>query len=174
MKNPIKKMLFSEEQIKTRVKELGRQITKDYKDKNLFIISVLKGSIVFTADLIRAIDLDIKIDFMSVSTFNGGLKSTGVVKFLKDLDQNIEGYDVIIVEDILDSGLTLNYIRNMLIDRHPKTLKIVALLDKVEKRAANIKADYVGFDIPDEFIIGYGLDYQEYYRNLPYIGILNI
>ena len=173
MQDKIKKVLLTQKQIKDRVKELGEQITNDYKGKELIVISVLKGSVIFVADLIRAIDLDVKIDFMSVSSYHSGVKSSGVVKFLKDLDIDIEGCDILIVEDILDSGLTLSYLRDLLIKRNPKSIKITALLDKVDKRKTDIKADYVGFEIPDEFVVGYGLDYDERYRNLPYIGVLD-
>ena len=173
MQDKIKKVLLTQKQIKDRVKELGEQITNDYKGKELIVISVLKGSVIFVADLIRAIDLDVKIDFMSVSSYHSGVKSSGVVKFLKDLDIDIEGCDILIVEDILDSGLTLSYLRDLLIKRNPKSIKIATLLDKVDKRKTDIKADYVGFEIPDEFVVGYGLDYDERYRNLPYIGVLD-
>lgn len=174
MHSNVKKILITEEEIKNRVKELGEQITRDYRDKKLVMISVLKGSVLFISDLMRAVDLYMKIDFMSISTYCGGTKSTGVVKILKDLDMDIEGYDILIVEDILDSGLTLGYIRDLLLKRNPNSIKIATLLDKVEKRKFDIQADYVGFDLPDEFVIGYGLDYQEEYRNLPYIGVLDI
>lgn len=172
MHEEIQKILLTEAQIQERVKELGKQITEDYKDKNLLMISVLKGAVLFMSDLMRAIDCHMKIDFMCVSTFNGGTKSSGVVKFLKDLDMDISGYDILIVEDILDSGLTLSYVRDMLYQRKPNSIKIATLLDKTVRRQIDIKADYVGFDIPDEFIVGYGLDYDEKYRNLPYIGVL--
>lgn len=174
MSDQIIKILLTEDQIKNRVKELGAKITNDYKDKKLLMVSVLKGSVIFMSDLMRAVDLKMRIDFMSVSSYFGGTKSTGVVKFLKDLDMDIAGKDVLIVEDILDSGLTLNYLKNLLLHRNPRSIKIVTLLDKAEKREVDIKADYVGFNIPDEFVIGYGLDYDEEYRNLPYIGILNL
>lgn len=174
MHSNIKKVLLTEEEIQNRIKELGKQITKDYKNKKLVMISVLKGSILFISDLMRAVDLHMKIDFMSISTYCGGTKSTGVVKILKDLDMDIEGHDILIVEDILDSGLTLGYIRELLLKRNPSSIKIATLLDKVEKRKFDIQADYVGFNLPDEFVIGYGLDYQEEYRNLPYIGVFDI
>lgn len=174
MNEKIKKILFNEEQIKNRVKELGRQITLDYHNKNLIMISILKGSVIFISDLMRAVDLDMKIDFMSISTYNGGIKSSGVVKISKDLDINIANYDVLIVEDIIDSGLTLSYIRALLIKRNPSSIKIVTLLDKVDKRNIDIKADYVGFNVPDEFVIGYGFDYDENFRNLPYIAAMNL
>ncbi len=173
MESKVKKILITEEQIQKRIKELGQQITEDYRDKKLVMVSVLKGSVIFISDLMRAVNIHMQIDFMSVSSYRGGTKSTGVVKILKDLDMDIEGYDVLIVEDILDSGLTLSYIRELLLKRNPKSVKIATLLDKVDKRNIQIEADYVGFDLPDEFVIGYGLDYAEKYRNLPYIGVFD-
>lgn len=173
MESKVKKILITEEQIQARVKELGKQITEDYKDKKLVMVSVLKGSVIFISDLMRAVKTHMQIDFMSVSSYRGGTKSTGVVKILKDLDMDIAGYDVLIVEDILDSGLTLSYIRELLLKRNPRSIRIATLLDKAEKRNIDIEADYVGFDLPDEFVIGYGLDYSEQYRNLPYIGVFD-
>jgi len=172
MLKDIERVIISEEVIKERVKELGAQISKDYKDKNLLLVSVLKGSIVFMADLIRAIDIPCEIDFMDVSSYGSGTKTTGVVRIIKDLDKPIEGYDLLLVEDILDSGLTLEYIINMLADRNPSSIKICTLFNKTERRIAKIDADYIGLKVPDEFIVGYGLDYDEKYRNLPYIGVL--
>lgn len=173
MHKDVIKILLTEEQIKARVKELGEQINNDYKDKKLVMVSVLKGSVIFISDLMRAVECYMKVDFMSVSSYYGGIKTTGVVKILKDLDMDIDGYDVLLVEDILDSGLTLNYIRELLIKRNPNSIKIATLLNKSEQRKINIQADYVGFDLPNEFVIGYGLDYNEEYRNLPYIGVLD-
>ncbi|WMJ24448.1 hypoxanthine phosphoribosyltransferase [Paludicola sp. MB14-C6] len=172
MKDDILKVLISEKELSQKVEELGRQISQDYKDKNLLMVSVLKGSIVFMADLMRAIDVYAEIDFMSVSSYGGGTKTTGVVKILKDLDINLEGRDLLIVEDILDSGLTLSYIKSILLERQPSSIKICTLLDKPERRQSEIVADYIGFQVPDEFVVGYGLDYDERYRNLPYIGVL--
>lgn len=165
---------ISEEQIKQRVKELGAEITRDYKkkDKKLFLISILKGSVVFLTDLMRSIDCDLVIDFMIVSSYGSGTKSSGNVKIIKDLDSNAYEYDLLIVEDILDSGNTLSKVIELLKTRSPKSLKVCALLDKPERRVANVNLDYCGFTIPDEFIVGYGLDYDEKYRNLPYIGVL--
>ena len=145
---------------------------EDYKDKNLLMVSVLKGSVVFMSDLMRAVTIPCRIDFMSVSSYGSGVKTSGVVKIMKDLDIALEGYDLLIVEDILDSGMTLDYIIEMLQGRNPKSVKICTLLDKPERRKVNLKADYFGFTVPDEFVVGYGLDYDERYRNLPYIGIL--
>lgn len=170
-KNDILSVLVSEEELHNTVKRLGEQITKDYADKNLLLISVLKGAVVFMSDLMREIKCDCVVDFMSVSSYSGA-KTTGVVKFKKDLDINPDGMDVLIVEDILDSGITLAYLKNILKDRNAKSIKICALLDKPQNRKGDIYADYVGKVIPDEFVIGYGLDFDEKYRNLPYIGIL--
>ncbi|MBQ4093692.1 MAG: hypoxanthine phosphoribosyltransferase, partial [Oscillospiraceae bacterium] len=148
------------------------QITKDYAGKTPILVCVLKGSILFTADLMRYIDLYTEVDTLSVSSYAGGTVSTGVVKLVKDLSNNIEGRDVIIVEDILDSGKTLSYIRDLFETRHPASIAICTLLDKPSRRSSDIQADYVGFTIPDEFVIGYGLDYDEKYRNLPFVGVL--
>lgn len=172
MKDDILKVLATESDIDKKVTELGEQISKDYKDKNLLMVSVLKGSVVFMADLMRKITIPCGIDFMSVSSYGSGVKTSGVVKIIKDLDIDLKGYDLLLVEDILDSGLTLAYIKKMLSEREPKSIKICTLLDKPERRKADIVADYKGFNIPDEFVVGYGLDYAEKYRNLPYIGVL--
>ena len=172
MKNDILKVLVTEEEIKTKVSELGAQISRDYKDKNLLLVSILKGSVVFMADLMRAITVPAKIDFMAVSSYGSGTKTTGVVKIVKDLDLDLHGYDVLIVEDILDSGMTLKYITDLLKSRGTKSIKIATLLDKPSRRKVDIKADYFCFDIPDEFVVGYGLDYDEMYRNYPSVGIL--
>ena len=173
MHNDILKVLVSEEELQNKIKELGNQITEDYKDKNLLLVSVLKGYVVFMADLMRAINLKCRIDFMSVSSYGSGTKTSGTVKIIKDLDIDIRGYDLLIVEDILDSGMTLSYIKKILMDREPKSIKICTLLDKPERRQVeDIKADYKGFIIPDEFVVGYGLDYDEMYRNVSYIGAL--
>lgn len=170
-KNDILKVLATERELKRTVKRLGRQITEDYKDKNLLLVSVLKGAVVFLSDLLREIKCDCIIDFMAVSSYSGS-KTTGVVKFKKDLDINPEGKDILIVEDILDSGITLNYLKGVLEDRNAASIKVCALLDKPGNRRVDIKADYSGIVIPDEFVVGYGLDYNEQYRNLPYVGIL--
>lgn len=168
----VAKILLNEEEIKLICKRLGEQISKDYSGKKLFLVSVLKGSIVFMADLMRNITCDCEIDFLAVSSYEG-TKTTGVVKFKKDLDINPEGLDILLVEDILDSGVTLSYLKKVLEDRNAKSIKICAFLDKPENRRADIKADYVGAVIPDEFVIGYGLDYNEKYRNLPFVGVLS-
>ena len=172
MKDDIKKVLLSEEELHARVAMLGAQLSRDYAGKNLLMVSVLKGSVVFMADLMRAISEPAEIDFMVVSSYGSGVKSSGVVKIVKDLDINLEGKDILIVEDILDSGMTLDYIKGMLLDRNPSSIRICTLLDKPTRRKADIQADYVGFTVPDEFVVGYGLDYDERYRNLPYIGVL--
>lgn len=173
MINDIEKVLLSEEDLKNIVERLGAQITEDYKDKNLVIVSVLKGSVLFMADLMRAIKLPCKIDFMAVSSYGSGTKTSGVVKIIKDLDSEVVcGNDLLIVEDILDSGVTLEYLMKILSARNPNSIKICTLLDKPERRKANIKADYAGAQIPDAFVVGYGLDYDEKYRNLPFVGAL--
>ena len=172
MNEDIEKIYFSAEEISEIVKGLGAKISEDYKDKNLLLVSILKGSVIFMADLMRAITIPCRIDFMSVSSYGSGTKTTGVVKITKDLDINLEGYDLLIVEDILDSGKTLHYVMDILKTRHPASIKICTLFDKPERREANVTADYSGSEVPDEFIVGYGLDYDEKYRNLPYIGVL--
>lgn len=173
MLNDIEKVLLSEEDLKNIVERLGAQITEDYKDKNLVLVSVLKGSVIFMADLMRAIKLPCQIDFMAVSSYGSGTKTSGVVKIIKDLDNEIvSGNDLLIVEDILDSGVTLEYLMKVLSARNPNSIKICTLLDKPERRKANVKADYAGAQIPDAFVVGYGLDYDEKYRNLPFVGAL--
>lgn len=169
----IKEILFTEEEIKAIIERLGKQITEDYKDKNLLIVGILKGSVIFMADLMRKIDIKCKIDFMAISSYGAGARSSGVVRVIKDLSTNIEGYDVLIIEDILDSGNTLSHLKEMLLLRNPKSLKVCTFFDKPERRVIkDLSADYVGSKIPDEFIVGYGLDYAEDYRNLPYVGVL--
>lgn len=169
----VKEILLTEEHIKEIIKDLGRRISEDYKGKNLLLVSVLKGSVVFMADLMRAITLPCRIDFMSVSSYGSGTKTSGVVKITKDLDISPEGYDLLLVEDILDSGMTLSYTLELLGARNPKSVKICTFLDKPERRIAkHIRPDYVGTRVPDEFVVGYGLDYDEKYRNLPFLGVL--
>ncbi|MBR4910659.1 MAG: hypoxanthine phosphoribosyltransferase [Clostridia bacterium] len=165
-------VLIPEDELKQICKKLGKEISRDYEGKNLLLVSVLKGAVVFLSDLLREITCDCRIDFMAVSSYDGA-KSTGFVKFKKDLDISPEGCDILIVEDILDSGVTLAYLKNILKDRNAASIKICTLLDKPDNRKADIRADYVGATIPDEFVVGYGLDYDEKYRNLPYIGILS-
>lgn len=168
----IEKVLFTEDELKQRVKELGAQITEDYKGKEIVLITVLRGSYIFMADLSRAIDLPCVIDFMSVSSYGKGTTSSGQVQITKDLSEDIAGKEVIVVEDILDSGNTLSYLLQILEARKPASVRLCTLLDKPERRVKNIQADYCGFTIPDAFVVGYGLDYAEKYRNLPYVGIL--
>ncbi|MBQ6717554.1 MAG: hypoxanthine phosphoribosyltransferase [Clostridia bacterium] len=172
MEKDVKSILVSEQELKQICKRLGDQITRDYEGKNLLVVSVLKGSIMFMADLLREIKCHCQIDFLSVSSYSG-TKTTGVVKFKKDLDIDPDGMDILIVEDILDSGVTLSYLSGVLMGRNANSIKICTLLDKPVNRRADIKADYIGKTIPDEFVIGYGLDYDEKYRNLPYVGILD-
>ena len=172
LNNDISKVLVSEEELKKINQRLGAQITKDFKDKNLLVVGILKGSIYFMTDLTRYIDLPLKIDFLAVSSYGSGTKSSGAVKIEKDIDINLEGYDILIVEDILDSGRTLNYVCELLRSRGPKSMSIATLLDKPERRVVDLTPDYVGCDVPDEFVVGYGLDYDQKYRNLSYIGAL--
>lgn len=168
----ILKVLLTQEELREKVKELGRQITQDFQGKNLMIVTVLKGAVVFLADLMREIDVPAEIDFMVVSSYGAGTKSSGVVKIVKDLDVPLKDKDLLIVEDILDSGMTLSYLKELLEGREPRSIRIATLLDKPARRKVDLKADYIGYSVPDEFVVGYGLDYDEKYRNLPYIGIL--
>ncbi len=172
LEHNIESVLLTEEQIRNRVKELAAQISKDYQGKQLLLVGILKGSMPFMADLMRYLSINAKIDFMSVSSYGAGTVSSGQVRIILDLNKPIENYDLLIVEDILDSGATLSYIREILTLRKPRSFKIATLLDKPSRRKADIAADYSGFEIPDAFVVGYGLDYAEDYRNLPYIGIL--
>ena len=168
------KVFLSEKEIKERVAELGKQISEDYRgsDKNLLAISILKGSVIFLSDLIRNIDVDLSIDFMVISSYGRSTSSKGNVKIIKDLDINISNYDLLIVEDILDSGRTLNNVISLLKHRNPASIRICTLLDKPERRVVDLYADYSGAEVPDAFVVGYGLDYAQKYRNLPYIGVL--
>jgi hypoxanthine phosphoribosyltransferase len=168
----IDKILIPSDDIQRRVAELGREISSDYKDSEPILVSILKGGVVFHADLMRRLSVLHEIDFMSVSSYEGGTKSTGVVKILKDLGNSISGRDVILVEDIVDTGLTLSYLLDILSARQPKSLKVCTLLNKADARVKDIPLAYVGFDIPNEFVIGYGLDYDEKYRHLPFIGVM--
>ncbi|OEF95775.1 hypoxanthine phosphoribosyltransferase [Desulfuribacillus alkaliarsenatis] len=171
MHNDVLEVLLTEEQIQQKTAELGRLISEDYKDKNPLIICVLKGAVMFMGDLLKKIEVPLEIDFMAVSSYGTSTESSGVVRIVKDLDTEVAGRHVIIVEDIIDSGLTLSYLCDMLHRRNCASLKIVALLDKPHRRKAEINIDYKGFEIPDAFIVGYGLDYAEKYRNVPYIFI---
>jgi hypoxanthine phosphoribosyltransferase len=164
--------VLSEEEISQRVHELGAEISADYGDEPVLLVAVLRGAAIFVADLARAIESPVELDFMAVSSYGSSTKSSGVVRILKDLDETIEGRHVLVAEDILDTGLTLKYLLKNLASRKPKSLEIVALLSKTGKQRVPIQCKYTGFDIADEFVVGYGLDYAEKYRNLPYIGVL--
>lgn len=172
MRHDVAEILYTESQLSEIVTRMGRQISEDYRDKNLFMISVLKGSLIFMADLMRAVTVPCSIDFLSVSSYGGGTTTTGAVRILKDLDDPLEGKDLLIVEDILDSGVTLSFLMKHLSARNPRSIRLCTLLDKPERRRVDVHADYVGARVPDKFIVGYGLDYAEKYRNLPYIGVL--
>lgn len=172
MQNDIEKILVSEEEIQKRTQELGAELSAEYKDKNPLVVGILKGAIPFLSDLTKAMDVKLEMDFMDVSSYGSAMVSSGEVKILKDLDTNVEGRNILIVEDIIDSGRTLSYIIDMFKYRKAKSIKIVTLLDKPEGRVVPLEADYVGFLVPNEFVVGYGLDFIENYRNLPYIGVL--
>jgi len=172
MHKDIEKIMISRNEIAVRVKSLANQLDKDYEGKRPLLICILKGSILFFSDLIREMEIPLEIDFMAISSYGNGAKSSGEVRMIKDLDRSIENRHVIIIEDIIDSGYTLSYLKRMLYSRHPESVKICALLDKFERREVAIEADYKGFDIGNEFVVGYGLDYSQEYRNLPDIGIL--
>ena len=172
MRNDIGEILFSEQRLAEIVAEMGKTISRDYVGKDLMLISVLKGSLIFMADLMRSITIPCSIDFLSVSSYGTGTTTTGEVRILKDLDVSIEGKHLLVVEDILDSGMTLQFLLKNLTARKPASVRLCTLLDKPERRRVEIIPDYVGAQVPDEFIVGYGLDYAEKYRNLPYIGVL--
>ena len=172
MENDIREILFTEEEIRQIVQDMGAKISRDYEGKNLLMVSVLKGSVVFMADLMRAVTVPCRIDFMSASSYGSGVKTSGVGEIIKDLDIPLSGYDVLIVEDILDSGMTLSYLLEILKSRGPRSIRLCTLFDKPDRRKADVTADYTGAVVPDEFVVGYGLDYDEKYRNLPYLGIL--
>lgn len=170
----IKDVLLTEEEIAVRIRELGKQITEDYEGKDIVAIGILKGSVLFMSDVVRRIDVPVEIDFMEVSSYGSGTTSSGVVRILKDLNVKIEGKHILIIEDIIDTGYTLSYLLENFKTRQPRSIKICTLLDKPDRRKADVSADYTGFVIPDEFVIGYGLDYDQRYRNLPYIGVLEV
>ncbi len=172
MQNDIKDVLYSEEQIIQKVKELGAQLSTDFEGRNPLVICVLKGAFIFMSDLVKNITVPLEIDFMAVSSYGASTKSSGVVKIIKDLDVPVEGREILIVEDIIDSGLTLSYLIDVLEHRGAKSVTVVALFDKPARRTVDLQPDYKGFTLPDEFVVGYGLDYAEQYRNLPYVGIL--
>ena len=166
------RVMISEEDVDKRIEELGRQISEDYAGKQVHLICILKGSVFFTCELAKRITVPVSLDFMSVSSYGDGTTSSGIVKIAKDLDETLEGKDVIVIEDIIDSGRTLHYLLEVLQKRKPNSLKLCTLLDKPDRRVKEVKVDYVGFEIPDEFVVGYGLDYAQKYRNLPYIGVV--
>jgi hypoxanthine phosphoribosyltransferase len=170
--NPNLEVLISEDQIQTRIKELGAQITKDYAGRNPLLIGVLKGACFFLSDLLRAIDTRLSIEFMAISSYGSSTRTSGEVRIMKDLDVPIEGRDILVVEDIVDTGLTLSYLLANLESRGAASVRLAALLDKAERRQKEVRIDYLGFQIPDEFVVGYGLDFAERYRNLPFIAVL--
>ncbi len=172
MHSDIARILISEQELQNRVKELGAQISADYAGKDLLLVCVLKGGVMFLSDLLRAISIPVSIDFMATSSYGASTQSSGVVRIIKDLDTPLEGRNVLIVEDIIDTGHTLDYLVRILNERKPASLRICTLLNKAERRELDIQVDYIGFDIPNEFVVGYGLDYGEKYRNLPYVGVL--
>lgn len=172
MREDVKEILFNEDDLAKKVKELGEKISRDYEGKDLLIVGVLKGSVLFASDLIKNITIPCEIDFMAVSSYGDSTETSGVVRILKDLDHSIEGKHVLLVEDIVDSGITLNYLLKYLKARKAESIEIVSLLNKPERRRADIDVKYIGFEVPNEFIVGYGIDYAEKYRNLPYVGIL--
>ena len=163
-------VLITKEQLAARVRELGAKITEDYAGEQVLLVGILKGSVLFMADLMREIDLDVSIDFMCVSSYGSSTKSSGVVRIVKDLDTPIEGKNVIIVEDIIDTGLTLDYLKNYLTGKHPRSLRICSILDKPSRRKVDIRGDYIGFEVEDKYIVGYGLDMDQRFRHLPYIS----
>lgn len=166
------RVMISEEDVDKRIEELGKKISEDYAGKQVHLICILKGSVFFTCELAKRISVPVSLDFMSVSSYGDGTTSSGIVKIAKDLDETLEGKDVIVIEDIIDSGRTLHYLLDVLQKRQPNSLKLCTLLDKPDRRVKEVKVDYVGFEIPDEFVVGYGLDYAQRYRNLPYIGVV--
>lgn len=172
LNDDIKEILVTKEELEEINTRLGAQITKDFKGKNLLVVGILKGSVYFMTDLTRHIDLPLKLDFLAVSSYGSGTRSSGAVKIVKDIDIDLTDYDVLLVEDILDSGRTLDYVSKLLLARGAKSISIVTLLDKPARRVVDLHADYVGCDVPDEFVVGYGLDYDQKYRNVPYIGAL--
>lgn len=166
------RVLLTEEEVDKRIQAIGEQISRDYAGKQVHLVCVLKGGSFFMCELAKRIMVPVSLDFMSVSSYGGGTKSSGVVKIVKDLDEPLQDKEVIVVEDIVDSGRTLSYLLEMLNDRKPASLRLCTLLDKPERRVTDVKVDYTGFEIPDEFVVGYGLDYDQRYRNLPYIGVV--
>ena len=172
MKQDIQEILFSEEVLTKRIKELASEVNRDYKGKDLVVVGILKGSVIFAAELIKNISIPCEIDFMAVSSYGSSTETSGVVRILKDLDNNIEGKDILVVEDIVDTGVTLTYLLKYLQARKANSIEIISLLNKEARRTSNLEVKYIGFEVPDGFIVGYGIDYAEKYRNLPFIGIL--
>lgn len=172
MEDIVKSVLISREEIDKRVKELGEEITRDYKDKDILVVGILKGAVIFMSELVQRIDKPVTMDFMAVSSYGKSSVSTGEVRIIKDLDNSVEGKDILIVEDIIDTGYTLQYLTDNLTKRGAKSVKICTFLDKIDRREVDIPVDYIGFEVPDEFIVGYGLDYAEMGRNLPYVAAL--
>ncbi|HIV02987.1 MAG TPA: hypoxanthine phosphoribosyltransferase [Candidatus Aphodoplasma excrementigallinarum] len=168
----VERVLISAEELDAKVSELAEQISRDYAGKTVLVVTLLKGGVMFAVDLMRKLTVPVEIDFMSVSSYGASSKSSGIVTVEKDLDNSIKGKDVLLVEDIIDSGLTLNYVRELLLGREPASLRICTILDKPSRRKTEVKVDYTGFEIPDEFVVGYGLDYAQKHRNLPYVGVL--
>ncbi len=166
------KIMIPEAEVNAKIEEMGKKISEDYAGKSVHLVCILKGSVFFTCELAKRITVPVTLDFMSVSSYGDGTASSGIVKIVKDLDETLEGKDVIVIEDIIDSGRTLSYLMEVLGKRQPNSLKLCTLLDKPDRRVRNVQVDYVGFEIPDEFVVGYGLDYAQKYRNLPYIGIV--
>lgn len=166
------KVMIPEAEVDSKIEELGRKISEDYAGKSVHLICILKGSVFFVCELAKRITVPVTLDFMSVSSYGDGTASSGIVKIAKDLDETLEGKDVIVIEDIIDSGRTLSYLLDVLKKRKPNSMKLCTLLDKPDRRVVDVDVDYVGFEIPDEFVVGYGLDYAQKYRNLPYIGIV--
>ncbi|MCR3955682.1 MAG: hypoxanthine phosphoribosyltransferase [Gudongella sp.] len=172
MNDPIKEVLLTEEEISKRVSELAKEISEEYRGKDLLVVGILKGAVIFLSDLVKRLEFPVMLDFMAVSSYGKSSVSTGEVRILKDLDYSVEGKDILIVEDIIDTGLTLNYLKDILGKRGAKGVKICTLLDKPERRTIGVDIDFLGFEIPDEFVVGYGLDYNEQYRNYPFVGAL--
>ncbi|MBY3625519.1 hypoxanthine phosphoribosyltransferase [Acinetobacter sp. CUI P1] len=172
MQNDIQEVLITEEELQQKIKELGQTLSEEYAGRTPLVICVLKGAFIFMADLVKAITVPVEMDFMAVSSYGASTKSSGVVKIIKDLDVSVEGRDILIVEDIIDSGLTLSYLIELLRNRNAASINVVTLFDKPSGRTVNLEAKYTGFVLPDEFVVGYGLDYAERYRNLPYVGVL--
>lgn len=172
MHKDIEKILVTKEQIAARVKEIGEQITRDFEGESVLMVGILRGAVVFFSELVKNVDLDVRFDFMVVSSYGASSVTSGEVRIIKDLSQPIEGMNVLIIEDIIDTGHTLKNLKKLLLTRNPKSLKIVSLLDKPSRRQVEMEGDYIGFEVPNEFVVGYGLDYGEKYRNLPEIGVL--